>query len=66
MKCYFKPIYISPWLYKIFKSMIFRLLEKAFATQKIESRHFYSCPQEKNFTLGSYHQPQGREKSVPP
>ena len=29
---------------KIFKFMVFRLLENEFACQKIESRHFYLCP----------------------
>ena len=36
-------LYISPWLGKNFKFMIFRSLENTFASQKIESNHFYSC-----------------------
>ena len=35
---------IPPWLGKIFKLMLFRLLENAFASQTFESIHFYSCP----------------------
>ena len=36
---------IPPWLWKIFKSIVLRLLESTFVSQKIESVHFYSCPQ---------------------
>ena len=32
---------------KIFKFIGFRSLENAFVSQKIESRHFYSCPHDK-------------------
>ena len=41
---FFSNLYIPPWLGKIFKFVVFRLLENAFASQKIESRHFFSCP----------------------
>ena len=46
---------------------IIRLLESAFASQKIESRHFYSCTPSKNFSAGSYHHTQIEENySFPP
>ena len=34
----------ATWLWKIFKFMVFRILENPFAIQKIKSRHFYLCP----------------------
>ena len=34
---------------KFFKFLVFRLLENAFTTQKIESKHFYSCLPCKHF-----------------
>ena len=37
-------MYIASWLGNNFKFMVFRLLKNAFASQKIESRHFNSCP----------------------
>ena len=46
---------------------IIRLLESAFASQKIESRHFYSCTPSKNSSAGSYHHTQIEENySFPP
>ena len=50
-------LYISASFGKIFKFMALRLLENAFATQTIESIHFYSCPQAKLLPF-SYHHPQ--------
>ena len=44
---FFKPVYLSPWLMKIFKFKVLRLLENTFVSQKIESVHFYSCTQAK-------------------
>ena len=44
---FFSNLYIAPWLQKIFKFMVLRLLENAFVSQKIESVHFYLCPQAK-------------------
>ena len=38
-------LYIRPWLGKILKFMVFRFLKNA--SQKIEFKHFYSCPQSK-------------------
>ena len=38
-------LYISPCLQKSFKFMVIILLENTFLSQKIESGHFYSCPQ---------------------
>ena len=35
-------LFITPWLGETFKLMVFRLLENAYASQKIESSHFYS------------------------
>ena len=35
----------------------FRLFENIFVSQKIESRHFYSCPPGKKSPLGSFHCP---------
>ena len=43
----FSNLYIAPWLQKSFKFMMLRLLGKAFVSQKIESVHFYLCPQTK-------------------
>ena len=51
---FFSNLYIPPWLRKSFKFIVLSLLEKTFASQKIESVHFCSCPQE-NLSPGSYH-----------
>ena len=41
-------LYILPWLGKISKFMMLRLLKNVFASQNFESRHLYSClPQAK-------------------
>ena len=39
-----KHVYITPWLGKIFKWMVFRLPENAFVSQKIESRQVTHAP----------------------
>ena len=44
---FFLNLYIPPWLQKSFKFMMLRLLANIFMSQKIESVHFYSCPQAK-------------------
>ena len=44
--------------------MVFRLLENAVASQKIESRHLYLCPRQ-NPPPG-YNQPPGRGKLLIP
>ena len=44
---FFSNLYIAKWLQKSFKFMVSRLLENAFASQKIESVHFFLCPQAK-------------------
>ena len=44
---FFLNLYIPPWLQKSFKFMVLRLLTNTFVSQKIESVHFYSCPQVK-------------------
>ena len=44
---FFSNLYIAPWLQKMLKFMVFRLLENAFVSQKIESVHFYLYPQAK-------------------
>ena len=44
---FFLNLYIPPWLWKSFKFIMLRLLENTFVSQKIESVHFYSCPQAK-------------------
>ena len=59
-KLYWKNLYIPTWLKKSFKLIMFSLLENAFVNQKIESRHFYSCPQAK-YLPGYYHHPQTEE-----
>ena len=41
-------LYILQMLGKIFKFKVFKLLENSFASQKIESRHFYSCSSGEN------------------
>ena len=51
LKLYFSPKHLTnflsnhilPWLGKIFKFMVPKLLENAFANQKIESSHFDTC-----------------------
>ena len=40
-------LYIAPWLQKNVTFMVLRFLKKAFVSQKIESVHFYLCPQAK-------------------
>ena len=44
---FFLNLYIPPWLQKSFKFIVLRLLANTFVSQKIESVHFYSCPQAK-------------------
>ena len=44
---FFLNLYIPQWLRKSFKVMVLRLLANTFVIQKIESDHFYSCPQTK-------------------
>ena len=54
-------LYVPSWLGKFFKFMVFKLLENAFASQKIESWHFHSCFSRQNITLpgrGKLHIPQ--------
>ena len=46
-------LHIPLWFGKTFECMMFRLVEKVFARQNKESRHFYSCPLSEN--PGSYH-----------
>ena len=46
---FLSELYTRLWLGKIFRFMLLRLLGNAFATQKIESRHFYSCPPQAKF-----------------
>ena len=43
---FFSNLYNPPWLRKSFKFIVLSLLENTFASQKIESLHFCSCPQE--------------------
>ena len=43
---FFLNLHIPPWLRKSFKFMVLRLLANT-CVKKIESVHFYSCPQEK-------------------
>ena len=45
---FFSNRYIAPWLQKMLKFMVLRLLENTFVSQKIESVHFYLYPQVKN------------------
>ena len=40
---FFSNLYIRPRLGKVFKFMMFRLLENAFMSEKVESRHSYLC-----------------------
>ena len=42
---FFLNLYIPLWLWKSFKFILLRLLVNTFVNQKIESVHFYSCPQ---------------------
>ena len=44
---FFSNMYIPRWFQELFKSMVLKLLENTFVRQKIESVHFYSCPQTK-------------------
>ena len=43
----FLNLFIPPWMRKSFKFIVLRLLTNTFVSQKIESVHFYSCPQGK-------------------
>ena len=45
--------------------MLFRLLGNAYASQQIESRHFYSCPPDKTFLLVLNITPRQREITHP-
>ena len=40
---FFSNLYIPLWFEKMFKIMVFRLLENPFDDQKTQPRHFYSC-----------------------
>ena len=58
---FFQNLHIPLWLRKSFKFIALGLLANTFASQKIESVHFYSCPQAKfsqvfiiNQTEGNY------------
>ena len=63
---FFSNLYIPPWLQKSFKFMVLRLLANTFVNQRVESVHFYSCP-EQNSPPCSYHYPKGRTKfPIPP
>ena len=44
---FFQNLHIPLWLRKSFKFIALGLLANTFASQKIESVHFYSCPQAK-------------------
>ena len=44
---FFPNLYIPPWSRKSFKFIVLRLLANTFVSQKLESVHFYSCPQAK-------------------
>ena len=43
--------------------MLLTLLENAFASQKLESRNFYSCTHRQNSSPGYFHQTPGKHKS---
>ena len=43
--------------------MLLTLLENAFASQKLESRNFYSCTHRQNSSSGYFHQTPGKHKS---
>ena len=43
---FFLNLYIPPWLQKSFKFSV-KITANTFVSQKIESVHFYSCPQPK-------------------
>ena len=61
-----KPVY-PPWLVKIFKFMVFRLMENAIGSQKIESRLFTCTPYTKpKSSPGSYHhaQAEGNDSKI--
>ena len=58
-------LYIPPWLWKIFKFMVFRLLEKTFVGQKIWSSHFYSC-QPRQSTSPDYYFYFPRQREITP
>ena len=60
VKVSLKPVY-STMVGKNFQIYMFRFLEKGYANQKIESRHFYACPRQ-NPPKGSYYHPKGRGK----
>ena len=63
---FFSNLYIPPWLQKSFKFMVLRLLANTFVNQRVESVHFYSCP-EQNSPPCSYHYPKGSTKfPIPP
>ena len=61
---FFSKLYIPPWLEEIFKFIVFRLIKNTFASQKIESGHFYSCslPLRQNSVLCFYHHCPGSGK----
>ena len=59
---FFSNLYIPPWLRKIFKFIVLRLLENEFVCQKTKSITFYSCPQAK--TLPRFLSSPTRQKEI--
>ena len=59
---FFSNLYIQPWLRKIFKLMMLKLLENTFASQKNKSVDFYSCPEQIS-PPGFYHH-HSRQKEI--
>ena len=55
-----------PWLGEFFKFIVLLLMENAFASQKIGSRHFYLCSQAKLFSRLLSSSPRQREIIHPP
>ena len=48
---FFSNLYISQWFRKSLKFMMLRLLANTLVSQKIDSVHFYLCPQAKTILI---------------
>ena len=63
---FLSKLYVPPWLGKSFKFVVFRLLKNGFASQKIESTHFYSYTQAKLSPRFLQSSPRQRKITHPP
>lgn len=64
LRGFLSTLCLSPWLGKSSKCVMLRLPENAFVCQEIESKHFYSCPQN-SFSAEYYDDPRAKRNYSP-